>query len=798
MTFRARPGAAPAAAQEPAAPAPAEAPAAVSPEKQEEPPAFALKPSKSLYRRGETIEVELSGPWDEAQATVVLGDSQLYDLARVPIHSGRGTARFPARSIHDPGVSIFALCNGLQARVDVLVRTNEMAVSIEAPAKARPGERVEVTLRADPKAALSLSAVDEAIYMIAEDETPEIYTHFYTPRPAAIAWGRCENFEYDGELHKIEKPLEGANFRTGERVMERLARHAGVYDTIGVGAGGGGGGRYGGVLGGQRNMVARGGGTRATESACLACFKSLGASQNADGSWSSSYVTAAGRISDTGATGLALLSFLGAGYSQLSRDEYPDTTNPSRMLKFGESVKKGLEWLLSHQTQNGCVGHVGPDLVFNHALAALALSEAYGMTASGPLKDPAQKAIDFLVSRQTGDGGWPRSDPKSGSEILPSVFAVMALKSAQLSELRFPGMDRPWQYFNQLVDDNGLCGNPPTRATVAGAMLAQLFLRKDRTEPRVIAAADWLTSHKPAWTQADFLGWYLESLALFQYDGPEGPAWKSWNDPIKNILVPNQARGGVWTVGNESIAPTALGALTMEVYYRYANVFGGAGGAKSLPLAPAPRVRLYFPDTAFWAPDLVTDEKGEAHVSFTLPDQISTTRLTARGITKDSAAGQAIARIAVRQPFFVKICAPEFAVQGDEIEIRVEAYNYTSRAVEAVLRLDGAGEARKVHIPTDRPISASWRVRASGPAGLKLVARGGAGEREDVMERVIPVRKEGREEIVTARRNAETGQALKFEASPDAEDLVVKIHPERGTLSQLLDALRYLNAYPYG
>jgi uncharacterized protein YfaS (alpha-2-macroglobulin family) len=236
----------------------------------------------------------------------------------------------------------------------------------------------------------------------------------------------------------------------------------------------------------------------------------------------------------------------------------------------------------------------------------------------------------------------------------------------------------------------------------------------------------------------------------------------------------------------------------MEVYYRYANVFGGAGGAKAMALAPAPRVRLYFPDTSFWAPDLVTDAKGEARVSFTLPDQISTTRLTARGITKDSAAGQATARIAVRQPFFVKICAPEFAVQGDEIEIRVEAYNYTKSAVDAVLRLDGAGDSQKVRVSIDRPASASWRIRANDPAGLKLIARGQAGEREDVMERVIPVRREGREEVVTARRNAETGQALKFDAAPDAEDLVVKIHPEQGTLSQLLDALRYLNSYPYG
>src|SRR5262249_22821029 len=152
--------------------------------------------------------------------------------------------------------------------------------------------------------------VDEAIYMIAEDETPEIYTHFHTPRPSAIAWGRCENFEYDGETHKVEKPLEGPNIRTGNAVQDRLARRAGFFHQERIGFGSGGG-RYGGRFGGRLDLVARGGGTRATETACLASLRGLGRSQNDDGSWSSAYVASAGTISDTGATALALLSFLG-------------------------------------------------------------------------------------------------------------------------------------------------------------------------------------------------------------------------------------------------------------------------------------------------------------------------------------------------------------------------------------------------------------------------------------------------------------------------------------------------------
>ena len=54
-----------------------------------------------------------------------------------------------------------------------------------------------------------------------------------------------------------------------------------------------------------------------------------------------------------------------------------------------------------------------------------------------------------------------------------------------------------------------------------------------------------LVSDLPEWkpNKIDFYYWYYASLALFQYDGPEGPMWKKWNEPMKNALVPNQKTG---------------------------------------------------------------------------------------------------------------------------------------------------------------------------------------------------------------------------------------------------------------
>ncbi len=113
---------------------------------------------------------------------------------------------------------------------------------------------------------------------------------------------------------------------------------------------------------------------------------------------------------------------------------------------------------------------------------------------------------------------------------------------------------------------------------------------KNKSDPRLSAGCDLLLRDKPKWdgNAIDFYYWYYASLALFQFDGHKGSRWKQWNEPMMNALVKNQnvkssgcRRGswepvGRWCGEGGRVYATAINALTLEVYYRYANVFGGA------------------------------------------------------------------------------------------------------------------------------------------------------------------------------------------------------------------------------
>ena len=128
----------------------------------------------------------------------------------------------------------------------------------------------------------------------------------------------------------------------------------------------------------------------------------------------------------------------------------------------------------------------------------------------------------------------------------------------------------------------------------AVAVMSRIFMQKKKSEP-TLNAVHLLVSDLPEWKQnkIDFYYWYYASLALFQYDGPDGPVWLKWNEPMKNAIVPHQkgradgCRIGSWDPESDRwgfeggrVYAAAMNCLTLEVYYRYANVFGGSGAVK--------------------------------------------------------------------------------------------------------------------------------------------------------------------------------------------------------------------------
>jgi hypothetical protein len=399
-------------------------------------------------------------------------------------------------------------------------------------------------------------------------------------------------------------------------VSDKPFKGRGTNDAIG--GGGGGGGRYGQRLGGKDRLVAKGGGGPKTQDAVLEALKWLARHQNPDGSWGvTGYVRQCKTTCspnpghddfDSGVTGLSLLAFLGAGYSHLSKDTFEG-------ICFGEVVRKGLQWLMSHQDPEGCVGsRTVQKSMYNHTICALALCEAYGLTGSNLFRDNAQKSVEFLVAAQNPGKGWRYSARCGDNDSSVTGWAVMVLKSAELSALPFPrsaydGTKAWYDYATEEAYSRTGYDRPGTgkvfipgqnehfdhhEALTAISVMSRIFMGARKADPYVANGCDLLLRDKPKFegNLTDFYYWYYATLALFQFDGPEGPKWRSWNENMKTALVDHQntsekgCRRGSWepvdrwSCEGGRVYGTALNALTLEVYYRYINVFVGGRDQK--------------------------------------------------------------------------------------------------------------------------------------------------------------------------------------------------------------------------
>ena len=118
-------------------------------------------------------------------------------------------------------------------------------------------------------------------------------------------------------------------------------------------------------------------------------------------------------------------------------------------------------------------------------------------------------------------------------------------------------------------------------AMCAAGMLMRQFMGWKRTDASVYGPANVMLKNLPDWDGApNMYYWYYGTLCMFQQGGHW---WKSWNGAMRDMLVRHQRVGGdedgswdpvhSYTKRGGRVMSTALGALCLEVYYRYLPMY---------------------------------------------------------------------------------------------------------------------------------------------------------------------------------------------------------------------------------
>jgi hypothetical protein len=330
------------------------------------------------------------------------------------------------------------------------------------------------------------------------------------------------------------------------------------------------------------------GGSDATERAIGLALEWLSRHQEPDGRWDTKK-HGGGEQYDTASAGLALLCYYGWGVSH------------QKSGKFQGTVKKALKWLISQQKENGDLR--GKGRMYCHGIAAIALCEAYGLSKDPSLREPAEKAIQLIISAQSKNGGW-RYNPKPGdSDTSVTGWQYMALHSARMAgiEIEESVFENARLWFDKAAGGKhgGLYGYTGPQGNNQAMTATGMFCRQldlvPPSDPRMPEGAQALKMRPMSVNNPAYYYVYYGTLALYQH---QGPVWADWNDRLKETLPrlqnKNGSDAGSWDKGaghaatGGRVISTTLATLSLEVYYRLLPMYG----FRNKEAAPPPKQKL--------------------------------------------------------------------------------------------------------------------------------------------------------------------------------------------------------------
>jgi len=236
----------------------------------------------------------------------------------------------------------------------------------------------------------------------------------------------------------------------------------------------------------------------------------------------------------------------------------------------------------------------------------------------------------------------------------------------------------------------------------------------------------------------------------------------------------------------------------------------GEGGAAA-PLQEA-TVRKNFADTAKWIAALTTGKDGTAEFEIDMPENLSTWRVRVWAMGNGTRVGSGDTELITRKNLIVRLQAPRFLVQTDEVVLSANVHNYLKTEKEVTVKLSALPQTvikpledleRKVKIPAGGEARVDWRCKVLDEGEVTLQMSAQTDEESDAMEVKLPSLIHGilktESWAGTVPHGTPSGQIqiqVPAERRPEQTSLEIRYSPSLAMA--MVDALPYMAEYPYG
>ncbi|MDB4732889.1 hypothetical protein OAF42_00455 [Planctomicrobium sp.] len=365
--------------------------------------------------------------------------------------------------------------------------------------------------------------------------------------------------------------------------------------------------------------TAKYGGSPGSEEAVETGLDWLSRHQAEDGSWCFNHTvsvecdckSAGTHNGKTGATGLALLCYYGAGYTFAEGD-------------YSATISRGIQYLLKSMDRSSGIygdfreaGSAGGG-IYQHGIATAALCETLSVNLAliqMKLKDNELRLVDsegrvlttnalkinsrtlrracdlaliYMYHHQSPTtGGWGY-EPQSAGDLSVTGWQVMAMASGENASVKIPPNVKGGvrKYLTDASKDGGSTfaytpDRAPTPTMNAVGLMCSLLNGADRSKPGIQSGVNKINVVGPSFTEMYYT--YYATQVLFGWgdeSGPEGKKhWTEWNrrlrDPLVALQIKEGHEKGSWPSGTSPTTgpggrhlETCLAIMTLEIYYR--------------------------------------------------------------------------------------------------------------------------------------------------------------------------------------------------------------------------------------
>jgi uncharacterized protein YfaS (alpha-2-macroglobulin family) len=222
--------------------------------------------------------------------------------------------------------------------------------------------------------------------------------------------------------------------------------------------------------------------------------------------------------------------------------------------------------------------------------------------------------------------------------------------------------------------------------------------------------------------------------------------------------------------------------------------------------------RNIFKNTAYFNPNVITDNNWDAKIEFTLPDNLTNFRIMVSSNSKDNFFWTASANIEVRRNITIEDKTPLFYRSWDRIEVRAKIFNNTSKEIGFKIKFDSddiiVNKKEKLLVvwsKSSKIVSfwTSWKVDDNKDIKYKILALWDSIDNSDIIEKTIE-NKESPNLISVysiswlAEINKKQNFRIDIPENTDLKKSKVKISFSNNLLLWVEKTIKSLLVYPYG